>query len=156
MDVIGIGSRPAFHHMQSIAVRIGVLVDPDLFVFETDGIDHQRVAFPMADLFAEERRIRIFGMLPAVGRDQAIVTVEIKERDELRSLQNAEGKAAGVVTRDSADDAERFRVDGLGQVECKRPRPPAVSGSLNPGRSLPILPTGLVVRSPFQKPVRSG
>ena len=31
-----------------------------------------------------------------------------------------------------------------------------VSGNLNPGKSLRMLPTGLVANDPFQKPLRSG
>src|SRR4029450_322255 len=40
---------------------------------------------------------------------------------------------------------------------CLRAASPAgVNGSLNPGRSLPMLPTGVVSRAPFQYPLRPG
>src|SRR3954463_2300412 len=39
---------------------------------------------------------------------------------------------------------------------CKAACPAGVSGNLKPGWSLPMLPTGVVAREPFQNPLKSG
>jgi hypothetical protein len=40
MNVVVVRTRPSFDDVESIAMRIGVLVEPDFFVFEPDGIDY--------------------------------------------------------------------------------------------------------------------
>ena len=76
MNVVGIGPGPPLDDMQRIAMRIGVLVDPDLLLFEADRIDDQRVAFPPAKLLAEERWIGIVGVLAVrVDRNEAVIAV---------------------------------------------------------------------------------
>ena len=59
VNVVGIRPRPLFDDMQRVVVRVGVLVDPDLLLFEADRIDHERVALPFTQLFSEERRIGV-------------------------------------------------------------------------------------------------
>ena len=76
VKVIRIRACPAFHHMQRVAMGIGVLIDPDLLILEADRVDDQRVAFPMAQFFTEEGRIGIFAVLPCgIDRDQPEVRV---------------------------------------------------------------------------------
>ena len=85
VDVVGVGAGPALDDVQGVAMRAAVFVGPDLRVFEADGIDHQRVAFPMAEFLAEERRVGIFGVLArGVDGDQAIVAVPVEKRYFLR------------------------------------------------------------------------
>ena len=120
MDVVHVGPRPAFDDVQGVAVRVGVLVDPDLLVLEADRIDDQRVALPLADFFAEERRVGVVAVLAAVDRDEAEVAVEVEERDLVGALQHLEGQSAGVVARDAADDAQRLGIDRGGEVVLQR------------------------------------
>ena len=46
-DVIRIRPGPSFDYVQSVAVRVRVLIDPYLLVFEPDGVDDQRIAVPV-------------------------------------------------------------------------------------------------------------
>ena len=102
-------------------MRIRVFIDPDAFFFETDGVDDQSIAVPAAKLFAEERRIGIVGMLAIrVDWNQPIVGVPVKERDLPAALQDLERQPAGVMTRNSADDAETLRIDGRRQIVLQR------------------------------------
>src|SRR4029453_7869544 len=43
-----------------------------------------------------------------------------------------------------------------GRFGLRGASPAGVNGSVNPGRSLPMLPTGVVSRVPFQYPLKSG
>ena len=56
VDVVAVRPRPALDNVQGVAVWIGILVDPHLFVLEADRVDDQGVAFPAANLLAKERR----------------------------------------------------------------------------------------------------
>src|SRR5437762_14340495 len=55
-----------------------------------------------------------------IDRYQTIVAVEIEERDFLRPLQNLERQPAGIMPRNSADDAQALRVDGCREVMLQR------------------------------------
>ena len=84
-----------------------------------------------------------------VDRDQTEIAVPVQEHDLVRALQNFERQAAGVVPRDAADDAEALGIDGRGQVVLERRLAGRRQRQLPPGRSLPMLPTGLVSRRPL-------
>src|SRR5262249_18565825 len=121
MDVIGVGPCPAFDNVQRVAVGIRVFIDPDFFVLEANGIDHQRVSFPMPNLLSEERWVRIVGMLARrIDGYQTKVGVPVKKRDFLCSLQNLKRQTAGVVTWDPADDTKTLRIDGRRQIMLQR------------------------------------
>jgi len=47
VDAIGAGRRPAFHHVERVAVEASVRVEPGVFV-EIRDVDHQRISFPAA------------------------------------------------------------------------------------------------------------
>ncbi len=103
--------------MQRVTVRAAVFVGPDLRVLEPDRIDHQSVSIPVAQFFAEKRRVRIFSMFAIrIERDQTVVAIPVKERHFLGALQNFKRQAAGVVPRDPADDAQRLGIDGCRDV----------------------------------------
>ena len=65
----GIRASPSLHRVQLVAVRIGVLVGPRVDILERDGVDHERVAVPASDLFAEVQRVRIVGVLAPICRN---------------------------------------------------------------------------------------
>src|SRR5215467_6812527 len=65
-------AREALHHLELEAVEVARLVQPAL-VREADGLDHQRVAFPMADRIALPGLLRDARLVvrPAVGGHDA-------------------------------------------------------------------------------------
>ena len=67
VDVLRVGPRPTLHHVQRIAMRAAVFIGPYLRVFETNRIDHESIAVPVAHFVAKERRIGVFLMLAPVG-----------------------------------------------------------------------------------------
>src|SRR5262245_34003214 len=67
--------------MQLIAVRMADRVQPRLAV-EVDGVDHQRVAFPMTHRVAKPGR-NTFAMLPAVDRYDVEPRVLLEEEGEV-------------------------------------------------------------------------
>jgi len=73
------GTRPSFHGMERIAVRIGVLGGPCFRLFESDGIDDKRIAVPTADFFTEVSGIGIRGVLAPVDGNHAKRSVLIEE-----------------------------------------------------------------------------
>src|SRR5580658_5868204 len=86
----------AFGHVQSFAMWIAELIQPGLVV-ETDGIHHQRVAFPFTNRVTQPTGIWVLGKLAAVGEDLAIeVECLIKDDDQSRSLENLERHRSGV------------------------------------------------------------
>src|SRR4029453_14332838 len=121
VDVVGIGSRPTLNDVQRVAMRVGVLVDPDLLLFEADGVDDERVSLPTAQLLAEKRRIGIVGVLAVgVDRDQAEVAVPIQENDLFGAFQNFEGQGRGIFPGESDDDAETLRIDRGREIVLER------------------------------------
>src|SRR4029434_7264247 len=113
--------RPPLDDVQRVAVRVGVLVDPDLLVLEPDRIDDERVTLPAAQLLTEERRIGIVRVLAfGIDGDQAEIAVPVHERDLVGALQNLERQTAGVVPRNPANDAETLGIDGRGEIVFQR------------------------------------
>ena len=69
VNVVVVRPRPALSYVQRVTVRAAaVFVRPHFFVFEPEGIDDECISFPMTELLAEERRIRIVRMLCAWRR----------------------------------------------------------------------------------------
>ena len=121
---------------------------PRPFVLEPDGIDHQGVAFPVAQFFAEERRVGIFGMFSLrIDGDQAIVAVEIEERDLFAPCSTSKGRPLAL-WRGMPPRMHRLSGSMVAVTLCFQAASPAgVSGSFNPGRSLAMLPSGVVARA---------
>src|SRR5215813_9950281 len=110
--MIGVGSGPSLDNVERVAVGIRVFIDPDLLVLEPDRVDHQRVPFPTPNLLAKKRRVRIIRMFALrIDRDQAKVGVPVKEGDFLGALQYFKRQPAGIVPRNTSDDAEAFWID---------------------------------------------
>src|SRR5262245_61304380 len=75
----------------------------------------------MSEFSSKERRVGIVGVLALrIDRYQAVVAVPIKKRDLLRAVQDFERQAAGVMTRNSTDDAQTFGIDRRGEIVLKR------------------------------------
>src|SRR5262245_54809076 len=157
MDVIGIGPGPAFDNVERVAVGIGVFIDPDFFVLEANGIDHQSVSFPMPNLLSEERRIRVVGMFSRrIDRYQTKIGVPIKKRDFLCSLQNFKGQTAGVVTWNAADDAETLRINGRRQIMLQRCLSGRRQWKSQTGKIFADVPPGYSVTRTFPIPTQVG
>ena len=122
----------------------------------SDGIDHQRVALPVPDLLAEERRVGVFGMLAAVDGNQTVIAVEIHKRDQFGRLHDHEWQAAGVVPRNSAGDAERFGVVGGGDVVFPRRLTLRSEGQLESGKVFADVADGLGGPQPLPVSVEIG
>jgi len=58
-----IRSRPPLCKMKLITVWRAILIRPDAFSLESDGIDDENIAVPLSDGFTKEARIRNLGML---------------------------------------------------------------------------------------------
>jgi len=97
-------------------VGIGVLIGPCFLFFEGDGIDHERIALPTADLFAKEGRVWVSGVLSAIERYETISRVPVEEDGVIGTLQQLEGKAAGIVSWQTADDANSLGVHSMFEV----------------------------------------
>jgi len=90
--MVGIRPRPPLDDVECVAMRIRVFIDPNSFVFESDRVDHQSIAFPTAKLLPEKGRIGIFRMLTVgINWNEPVVSVEVKERDLSVSLQDFKG-----------------------------------------------------------------
>src|SRR5258708_3903147 len=70
-QVIRVGTRPTFHNMHGVAVWMSVIIDPAEFVFESDRVDHQRIALPFADAIPEKRRLDVLRMVAPIHRYRA-------------------------------------------------------------------------------------
>src|SRR5882757_9784609 len=116
MDVTGIRTRPALGGVHGIALRIGVLIDPDGRALEADRIDHQRVALPPADLVAKKRGIGILRMFATIERNGPKVGVHVQKDHAVGVLHDLERQGAGTVSGYSTDDAQRLRINCLRQV----------------------------------------
>src|SRR5262245_6013447 len=81
VDVAEIGPREALHEMELIAVRVadGVETRPAV---EVDGVDDQRVAFPVADRIAEPRGDAV-AVLTAVDGDDVEPGILLEQKREV-------------------------------------------------------------------------
>src|ERR1051326_5539817 len=85
-------------------------VDPRLVV-EADGVDDERVAFPLADRIAHERRVQIRRMTASVGRDTANqMHVFVQDRDARRVLQDFDRKRRPERARNARRQAAPRRI----------------------------------------------
>jgi hypothetical protein len=151
-----IGTGPTLHNVPSVADWIGVLVRPSIGVLEPDRVDDERIAVPASNLFAEIGGVGILGVFAAVRRNQPERSVLIEKDSGSTNLKKLEPAVARIFTRDTAG---RQRLSGstvCSTLNLCAASPAAVNGSLNPGRSFPMLPCGCALPSSRQKPVRSG
>src|ERR1700676_5590291 len=71
----------------------------------------------MANFFSKERHIGLFRMLTSrVNRNEPKIVVQIQENDFLITFQDLKRKPAGIVSRDTANNAKTLRIDGRGQI----------------------------------------
>jgi len=75
---------------------------------------------PFSDLVAEERRIGIRLVRAPINGNDPEVRVHIEKGDPLRTLHDLKGQGARAMARDTADDAQGFRIDGGRQIVLKR------------------------------------
>ena len=144
VQMAGVGTRPGLNGVKLVAVRIRVLVGPSAGVFKRNGIDHQRVAIPVTHFVAKEGRIGIFGVLAAIGRNQAIGCVPIEKGNMIGTLKELEGQRTGVVTRNAADNAETLGINGVLDVIFERGSTCLGEGQFVAGQILSDIPDRFV------------
>jgi hypothetical protein len=76
-----VGAAQAFGHARRFGQWVAPHIEPQI-VAETDGLDHQRVVFPVRHRVAVPGWLRIFGQRAAVEEDLAVAGVKfIEDRD---------------------------------------------------------------------------
>src|ERR1700733_4984417 len=93
------------------------IVGPYLVTLEADQIHDERVSVPTADGVTKKGRLRIFGVLPAIDRDDAPVGVSlVQEGHAFGSLNDFKRLSVQIRSRLADDDAKRLRINGACHV----------------------------------------
>src|SRR5579863_8525240 len=101
-----VGTRPAFDNMHSIAVRMRVVVDPAQLVLESDRVDDQRVALPLANPVSKKGGLDVLRVSAAVEGNGAERPHQlVKKYDTIGILNNLKGHAADAGSRDPGEQA---------------------------------------------------
>jgi hypothetical protein len=110
IQVPEVGAAVALGDLAGVGQRAALDVQPSQ-IAESSGLDHQRVALPVARRVAVPPRVRILGQGPAIGKDLPDACIGfVQDHDHLRSLDHLARLPMVVKLHDPHRQAVRVRI----------------------------------------------
>ena len=154
-QMVRVRPRPPFDDVHGVAMRMRVVVNPAQLVLESDRVDDQRVAIPLANAVSKKRGLEILLVSAAVDGDRPKRPHQFVEKhDAIRVLNNFKRHSADAGPRYSGEQTQGFRIDRFRQVVFVRLFPGwserrsahALEHAAENQRPLPEIRTGPVCR----------
>src|SRR5216683_939488 len=102
-------------------MRMGVVVNPAQPILESDRVDDQRVALPLAYRIAKKRGLCILHVSAAVDGDRPKSPHQlVQKHDAVRVLHNLKRYAADAGSRYPSEQTQGFRIDRFREIVLVR------------------------------------